>query len=44
MTDGKSKTMKSNHLGRLAIDFNFFINGELTYDKEKLQPPGDFWE
>lgn len=41
---GKSKTMKSKHLSRLAIDFNFFINGELVYDKDKIQPIGDFWE
>jgi len=42
--DGKSHTMKSNHLKRLAIDFNFFIDGELTYDKEKIQVLGDYWE
>ena len=44
MEEGKSKTMNSNHLKRLAIDFNFFINGELTYDKERLQRLGDYWE
>ena len=36
--------MNSKHLKRLAIDFNFFINGELTYDKNRLQLLGDFWE
>lgn len=41
---GKSKTLKSNHLRRLAVDFNFFINGKLTYDKFKLQYLGDYWE
>ena len=41
---GLSKTMNSNHLKRLAVDFNFFINGELTYDKERLKELGDFWE
>lgn len=41
---GKSKTFNSKHLKRLAIDFNFFIDGFLTYDKEKLQALGDFWE
>lgn len=40
----KSKTLKSNHLKRLAVDFNFFINGQLTYDKKELQKLGDFWE
>lgn len=39
----KSHTMNSNHLRRLAIDFNFFINGELTYDKEKLKEVGSYW-
>ena len=42
----KSKTMKSNHLERLAIDFNFFVNGELVYDAThpKLVAMGKFWE
>jgi len=38
------KTMNSNHRKRLAIDFNFFINGHLTYDKTKIQALGDYWE
>ncbi len=40
---GKSKTLKSKHLDRLAVDFNFFINGKLTYDYHKIKPLGDFW-
>jgi len=40
----KSKTLNSKHLKRLAVDFNFFICGKLTYDKETLQCLGDFWE
>lgn len=40
----KSNTMESNHLVKLAIDMNFFIKGELTYDKKDLQQVGDFWE
>lgn len=40
---GKSKTMQSNHLRRLAIDLNFILNGELYYG-EKLKPVGEFWE
>ena len=39
-----SKTLKSLHADRLAIDFNFFINGELTYDFDKIKPLGDYWE
>lgn len=41
---GKSKTLKSMHLKRLAVDFNFFIEGKLVYDKSKLQKLGDYWE
>lgn len=39
-----SKTLKSQHLKRLAIDFNFFIDNKLTYEKKQIQPLGDFWE
>lgn len=41
---GKSKTMNSNHLRRLAVDFNFFINGSLTYDFNAVKKLGDYWE
>lgn len=41
---GKSKTMNSNHLKRLAIDFNFFKDGKLLNSKSDVQPLGDFWE
>lgn len=43
---GRSKTMNSQHLNRLAIDLNFFdsATGELTYDKDRLQKIGDYWE
>lgn len=41
---GRSKTLESDHLIRCAIDLNFFIEGVLCYDKEKLQPLGDYWE
>ena len=40
---GRSKTMASNHLRRCAIDLNFFIDGKLCYDVEKLRPLGEFW-
>ena len=39
-----SKTLLSLHADRLAIDFNFFIDGELTYDFDKIKPLGDYWE
>lgn len=41
---GLSRTMNSLHRKRLAVDFNFFIDGELTYDKERLSELGEFWE
>lgn len=41
---GRSKTMNSNHLKRLAIDLNFFKDGVLTYEKYLLQPIGNYWE
>lgn len=41
---GKSKTMNSNHLRRLAVDFNVFKNGNLTYDWNDIKPLGDYWE
>ncbi len=44
MRTGKSHTMNSNHLRRLAVDFNFFIYGKLTYNRVTLQELGDYWE
>lgn len=41
---GRSKTMNSKHLNRLAIDLNFFIDGTLCYETEKLSKVGKFWE
>ena len=40
---GRSKTMQSAHLNRLAIDFNFFLDGKLVGRKE-IEPLGKFWE
>ena len=44
LRNGKSTTLRSSHLQRLAIDLNIFINGRLTYKKEDLQEIGEFWE
>lgn len=41
---GRSKTLNSNHLRRLAIDLNFIRNGQLIYDANALEPVGQFWE
>ncbi|WP_179022074.1 M15 family metallopeptidase [Winogradskyella forsetii] len=39
-----SKTLFSKHADRLAVDFNFFINGKLVYDFHKVKSLGDYWE
>jgi len=41
---GRSRTMNSLHLSRRAIDFNFFKDGKLCYDKGVLAPLGAYWE
>ena len=41
---GKSKTMNSRHLKRLAVDFNFFVKGNLTYKWDDVKIIGDYWE
>lgn len=40
---GRSKTMKSSHLDRCAIDLNLFFNGKLC-TRDQIQPLGKFWE
>lgn len=40
---GRTKTMKSNHLIRCAIDLNFIKDGKLIYDIPTLKPIGDYW-
>ena len=47
--NGRAKTLRSSHLNRLAVDFNFFLRDEkgrwrLTWNREKIKPLGDFWE
>lgn len=48
MREGRSKTLSSQHLKRLAIDLNFFTRQgdalELCYDRPVLQTLGDYWE
>ena len=41
---GRSKTLNSNHLKRLAIDLNFFKDGQIIWDKGTLAPLGVYWE
>lgn len=40
---GKSKTMNSQHLKKLAIDLNLIIDGRLATAKE-IAPLGKWWE
>jgi len=40
---GKSQTMNSKHLDRLAVDFNVFKNGTLTWKWNDIKPLGDYW-
>ena len=42
---GKSQTLKSSHIQKLAIDlFIFSPSGRWVQDKKTLQRFGDFWE
>ena len=41
---GRSKTMKSIHLKRCAIDLNFFRDGKIIWDKATIAPLGAYWE
>lgn len=41
---GRSQTMNSLHLKRLAVDLNFFLDGKLCYDKQTLAGLGAYWE
>ncbi len=43
-TKRRSWTLSSNHMRRLAQDYNFFIDGKLVYKHEKITQLGDYWE
>lgn len=47
-TTGRSKTMDSMHLQRLAIDLNLFRTAEddrlvVVTDRDAIKPLGDYW-
>ena len=44
MKTGRSSTMNSLHLVRLAVDFNIFKDGKLVGNKATLAPLGAYWE
>jgi len=39
----RTRTMNSNHLKRLAVDFNFFIRGKLFYRHQLIDEIGRYW-
>jgi len=41
---GRSKTMNSYHIKRLAGDLNFFLNGKYVTDVDTIKPIGLYWE
>lgn len=41
---GRSKTMDSRHIKKLAFDLFFFKDGRLLATKEDMQPIGNHWE
>jgi hypothetical protein len=41
--EGKSKTMNSRHLDRLAVDFNVFKGKNLVGGAQDIKPLGDYW-
>lgn len=41
---GKTKTMMSNHMRRLAIDLNFLKDGRPIWEKSQLADLGKYWE
>ena len=40
----RTQTMYSKHLMRLAVDFNFFVGGVLTYTDPLVEQLGLYWE
>ncbi|MCL2439521.1 MAG: M15 family metallopeptidase [Alphaproteobacteria bacterium] len=42
--EGKSKTMASKHLDRLAVDLFFTCGGQVIWAREGLAALGEYWE
>lgn len=40
---GRSKTMNSRHIDKLAIDLNLIKNGTLSNNPEDYKPLGEYW-
>ncbi len=41
---GRSKTMNSRHIVRMAQDLNFFLNGVYLATIKEMEPIGRYWE
>lgn len=41
---GKSKTLNSKHLIKLAVDFNLFIGGKYMADSKDYKRLGTYWK
>ena len=41
---GKSKTMNSGHMNKLAVDLNLFKDGEYLTSQEDHEPLHKYWE
>lgn len=44
ISQGKSKTMDSRHIKRVAVDLNIIIDGQLCNDWNVYKILGDYWE
>lgn len=44
VAEGRSWTMDSDHIIKMAIDLFIFINGGLTWDSAKIEPAAVYWE
>ena len=44
LAEGLSRVRHSQHMDRLAVDFNLFVDGKYTSDKELYRPLGEYWE
>ena len=42
-TTPKSKTLKSKHIDKLAVDINLFRDGVYLTDKESFRPLAEYW-
>lgn len=44
LSEGKSKTLDSRHLDKLAVDIVLFRDGVADFQPESYRPFGDYWE